>query len=235
MQRYTAPVRPRDGGPRSALTIAVILVVLIATAIVKPWNASVVAPIRVAASQAPLTPGPSATPGPPTEQDLVAPFCLQPSGWRVYAAERWSDRDVRSWRSAEVTSRATRPEDIRIPVTPLASQQILLLGYCAPVSGPEKPPTDVDVSVFRLPDRAEGPPIRLTLMRVQPVLRASSLGGVYAPPDSSGPAEWKDGTYVFRIGAPGRNAYVRWLAVRIHVTPRAFDEPVGENPATPKP
>ena len=234
MERRTAPVDPRGGGGRPASVVLIAAALLVAVAIVKPWGLPA-RPVPVAAPQPNPTPTPTAPPI--TADTLVAPFCFEPSGWRVFAAERWSDRDVRSWRSAETLAGATGPRDPRIPVTPVASQWIMSLGYCAPVAGAERPPPGASVSVYRLGD--EGDAQLLPLRRIQPPLRGSPLGAVFAPPASerptaAGPASgWQDGTYIFRIGDPGMDPLARWLGVRIDVVPppaRLTDTNPGSGP-----
>lgn len=232
MERRTGPLDPHRGGGRPALVVVIAAALLVAVALVKPWGLPVGLGLRVAAPPTAAPPGPTPTPAPLTDDTLVAPFCLQPSGWRVFAAERWSDRDVRSWRSAETFAGASGPRDPRIPITPLASQWVMSLGYCSPVAGPERPPPGATVTVYRLLDVVNEPQV-LPLRRLQPSQRASPLGVVYAPPTiwrstaggpafgpGSGPSSgWQSGTYIFQIGATNRPP-VRWLGVRIELLPQ---------------
>lgn len=241
MERRTGPVDPRGGGERPASVVVIAAAVLVVVALVKPWGLPASVNLPGAAPQrspsASPTPAPTATPV--TADTLVAPFCFRPSGWRVFAAERWSDRDVRSWRSAETRANATGPGDPRIPVTPLASHWIMSLGYCAPVEGPERPGAAAAVTVYRILDGADAE--LLALRRLQPSLRASPLGAVYAPPASPGGTAptvgpgsgWQDGTYIFRIGDSASDGQARWLGVRIEILPppaRLTDTNPGSGP-----
>jgi hypothetical protein len=180
-----------------------------------------------------------------TDEELVAPFCLSPSAWRVFATERWSNRGLRSWQAAAAATVASGPTDPTIPITTVSSQWIQTLGYCAPVDGPDRPPADSTVTLYRIP---AGPPKDgragelVATRRLQPVLRLSSLGADFAPPASSteattsGPASgWQAGTYVFRIEGPAGSAFVRWLGVRVDVLPQLFAaaEPRSSNDPQP--
>jgi hypothetical protein len=225
MERRTGPLDPGPRGDRPASVVVIAAALLVAVALVKPWGSPprLELPAPAARTVPSATPTPTPAPTPVTADSLVAPFCFQPSGWRVFAAERWSDRDVRSWRSAETFAAATGPGDPRIPVTPLASQWVMTLGYCAPVAGPERPGAATSVTVFRL--LGDGDAEVLSLERVQPLLRASPLGAVYAPPpmagSTAGPGSgWQDGTYVFRFGTSAADPSARWLGVRIQILPR---------------
>jgi hypothetical protein len=241
MERRTAPVRSARHERRAPSIVVAAAVVLIVVAIVKPWGSPSPDASPIGAPPRPASPLASplaspALPSPPSEDALVAPFCLQPSGWRIFAAERWSDRDVRSWRTAEAVSTASGPTDPRIPITPVPSQWILALGYCAPVAGPDRPPADSSITVFRLADEGRERMQVLDLRRLQPRTRPSSLGEVYAPPPIPGAAAgrasgWQDGTYVFRIGGTIGEPFVRWLAVRVEILPPP-DPTLSQNPAT---
>jgi hypothetical protein len=205
---------------------------LVAIAIAKPWGAPAPAPPNAAAQL------PSASTAAPlravsdretTDEELVAPFCLSPSGWRVFATERWSNRGLRSWQAADAATVASGPGDPTIPVTTVSSQWIQTLGYCAPVDGPDRPPADSTVTLYRIPsgsvtDTRAGELV--AAHRLQPVLRPSILGADFAPPASTGPTTfgpgsgWPAGTYVFRIDGPAGAGFVRWLGVRVDVLPQ---------------
>jgi hypothetical protein len=78
------------------------------------------------------------------------------------------------------------------------------------------------VTVYRLLDG--GGAELLSLRRLQPSLRGSPLGAVYAPPTLSGPtlgpgSGWQDGTYIFRIGGSTSEPLARWLGVRVQILP----------------
>jgi len=168
-------------------------------------------------------PSPSADPLADLER-----HCPEPSGWRVFAHERWSGGIVRSWKSLTPFTDASGPLDPTIPLIPVTSQQVPLLGYCAPWRGPDRPPSSATVTVWRVV-RADGtgsPTAELQrLQRVLP-LAATSLGALYAPPSTGGAppvrglraiASWTNGTYVFELADSA--GFQRWWAVQVTITP----------------
>lgn len=231
MERRTEPVSEPRGAHRDVTAVALGAVVLVGLALLKPWGV----PNPGATTEASPTPAGSAAtetnalPSPQSEESLVAGFCLQPAGWRIFTTERFGDRDVRVWRSAEATADAVDAADAEIPRTPVASRSVATLGFCAPVSGPDRPPIEATVTLYRIDPGA--PPSILAVGRVQPVARPSAMGSVFSPPlsknlDMDGQSGWVSGVYVFRVGGWTPGAYVRWLGVTIDVLP-------GISPATP--
>lgn len=231
------PLPPRQNGPTVSTVVAAIAVVL-AVAIVKPWGEGGGGPgLLIQATGSPPAAAPSRVPGPTPDaaRAIVSALCLEPTGWRLYATERWSDRNVRSWKSIEPVAAADGPGDPRVPFFPETSRTILTLGYCAPVTGPERPPGATTTTIYqRLADDVatpSGTPAWETIspQRVQPAVGSSPLGGAWGPPAIGKPgvtpaapaAGWASGSYVFRIATGGQGAavYVRWFGVVVEVAP----------------
>lgn len=229
------PLPPRRDGPTASSVLAAIVVVLV-VAIIKPWGVGGVAepqvePIGPAPARAPSV---AARPTPDVARELVSALCLEPAGWRLYATERWSDWLVRSWKSIQPVTNADGPGDPRIPQFPEASRAVLTLGYCAPVTGAERPPGPTTTTIYRRTDPVATPRGDeawevIDPARVQPIAGPTHLGGAWAPPDrpdrgaaASGPAPgWASGEYVFRIAADGADeaAFTRWFGVIVEVAP----------------
>ena len=210
---------------------------LVGLAIIKPWPTVIPgiggAPSASASRQAgPDTPKATATPD--IERALVSSFCLDPSGWRLFSSERWAGRRIRGWKVIEPASAADGPGDVRIPLVPEASRAVLTLGYCAPISGPDRPPGPTTTTIYRqVTDPAGSGGFgweTVVAPRIAPADTPSSLGGAWGPPGttgrsadpSSGPANgWPSGTYVFGIqgaGGAGRT-FERWFGVVVDVLP----------------
>jgi hypothetical protein len=233
------PVRlpPRPDGPSVSSVLVAIAIVLV-VAIVKPWGTADEAGVPIGTSRPARTEAPVRTPAPTPDvaRQRVAALCLEPNGWRLYATERWSDRGVRSWKSIEPVAFADGPGDPRIPMFLEASQTVLTLGYCAPVTGLERPPSQTTTTIYRL--AAAGGPGGdseweiIEPARAEPVAGSSPLGGAWAPPriaiagasSSVEPRGWPSGTYVFRIAGVGsaETASRRWFGVVVEVTPSAI-------------
>jgi hypothetical protein len=219
--------------------VVVALGLLIGLAILKPWSA--VAPGNLAGDRSSLgdrltvgaSPGtgsPAPTASPDAERALVSAFCLEPSGWRLFANERWAGRQIRGWKSIEPAVAADGPGDPRIPLVPQASRAVLTLGYCAPIDGPDRPPGPTVTTIYR---QVTDPSVRpgaigwetVVAPRLAPAGEVSPLGGVWGPPvpgEAPGLAVgWQSGIYVFGIvghGA-GDETFERWFGVVVDVLP----------------
>jgi hypothetical protein len=213
-------------------------VLLVGLAILKPW--STVEPGARPAGERPGS-GSRATAGPPAptarpdlDLALVASFCLEPTGWRLFATEHFAEYQVRSWKTMVPAPAAVGPGDERIPLIPEASRAVLTLGYCAPTRGSERPPEPTTTTIFhRVVDADAAGGVRwepLTAPRVLPVDGVSRLGGVWGPPGNTnrfidpppGATGWPSGTYVFRIASRGRAggpAFERWFGVVVEILP----------------
>ncbi|HYU49065.1 MAG TPA: hypothetical protein VEO91_03920 [Candidatus Limnocylindria bacterium] len=214
-------------GPGVALAAAAVFLVL---AILKPWGA--IPGFETTGSrgvggrgQAAASDGAAPSPS-PTQDPLVdlERHCPQPSGWRVFAHELWSGGNVRSWKSLTPAREASGPLDPTIPLVPVTSQQVPLLGYCAPWQGPDRPPGIGTISVWRItPDGQVAVPVRL--QRVFPA-QATVLGALYAAPSVAGAPpirglgaieSWPAGVYVFEM--TDGEGFQRWWKVEVIITP----------------
>jgi hypothetical protein len=209
------------GAPTKGSVVRLIWLVaaVVLVAFYKPWDSGSPLPPVSAYLPALQTPEVSPSPRPSTELDVVASFCLEPSGWRVYSSERWGGQGVRSWTALAPITSAIGPTDPRIPVVPVVSQSVLAIGFCAPVSGSDKPPTDASDRVYRLTEikiagvkttRAD----LLAPVRVAPVARPSYLGAAYAPPAGT---SWPNGLYIVRVEG---SAYARWFGIQVETLDR---------------
>lgn len=224
-------------GPWLALG-ALVLVILI----VKPWDAG----LQSAAGGAPGPPGPASPTHDPTvetpapvgspvaspsltgEAAAVADLCLVRSGWLVASVERWLDQTVRVGRAVEPAITASGPEDPAIPVTPVVSEGLLELGWCAPVAGEDAWPGDTRLEVWRIEGK-DGRPEALSPAGWPGI--ASPFGALSPPPrpwaQQDGPPVWPDGRYVFHHEAA--DGADRWFALEV-LSRQGSEAPSGEGP-----
>lgn len=225
----TPTIRLAGRGHGPSVVVAVVAVFL-AVAWVKPWPA--------AAPRAAIVPvGPTRPPAEPTPDPLsdLKYHCQEPSGWRVYARERWAGRALRSWRTMEPARVADGPLDPGIPVIPLGAT-IVNLGYCSPWNTAERPPAGATVAGWRLTARTTDPrsgweatPIELRATAPTP---ATVVAGLFAPPASrldrpgpSGEGTWSAGRWVFTVRGAD---YDRWWAIEVQLlAPPSAPIPVG--------
>ena len=201
--------------------------IALGVAIVKPWgvidDAARVSPQSPVVADARSAERPAVVPPTDTDRAIVSEMCLEPSGWRLFASERWADRIARRWVHVVPVAGASGPADPRIPLINEPSLAVLSVGYCAPVSGPERPPSAVSTTIYRL---RHGSAVRDPLAwdvirppRVLPTLDESSLGGAWASPGSTATSTtgWADATIVIKIAAarPGAEDYTRWFGAVI--------------------
>jgi hypothetical protein len=226
MEQRTHPVRtPDDDDPRAVPILLVSLALFLVVAILKPWAPPPFRGIDPPGAAVPtVRPQASMTPDPAVaEVRRVAAFCLEPNGWRVYADERWSDRDVRSWKTVQPIAVASGPTDRRIPVVGVSSRLVRAIGWCAPVAGTARPPSGSATRVFAVTSLPAGASAaQIVPPRLQPRDGPSSLGGVYGPPGgrplSTAAGGWPDGVFVFRIAGGPDDAFVRWFAIQVENT-----------------
>jgi hypothetical protein len=220
----TTRLAARDPGPRRIL---IVVLAGIAIAVAKPWvwGQPTPEPAGVAIVQ-PASNAPTATP-PPDPRRALGVHCPQPSGWRVYAHELWSEGRVRSWKTLTPATTATGPLDPSLPVVPV-SASVTALGYCAPWTGAERAPADATLSLFLVTQtRSTTEPVAMSMfVRTVAPDTETTLGGLYAPVGAlgsfEGPASrggsssaeptraWPPGRYVFALRSPG---WERWWVV----------------------
>jgi hypothetical protein len=231
----TQPVIPTSRGAGSALGLAVgVVAMAVAVAIVKPWG--VIDSTAGTTTRAPVAGEPrsakaATVPATDTDRAVVSEMCLEPNGWRLFAAERWPDRVARRWVRVEPLSGASGPADPRIPLISEPSLAVLAVGYCAPVTGHERPPASVSTTIYRLRHGSPADdPLAWDVIRpprVLPSTDESSLGGAWASPGSTAlsTSGWGDATIVMRIATarPGPEDYSRWFGVVIDVGHSAIE------------
>jgi len=210
-----APSRGR--GP-SGPVVAVAGVVAIVLALLKPWAVPepVATPVT-ARSVAPSTHLVTAAPVPtaPTGESAASGLCFGVAEWRVVAAEIWSGLPVRAWIAADGRI-GHDPLDPHIAFTPVVASSVPSLGFCAPVSGDDRPPADAVVALWRLDDA--GPTALRPRVREPAV--PTPFGRLWWPPADAAadPATWRSGRYVVGL-ASGTSDYVRFLGIEVIITP----------------
>ena len=239
---------PSVGGGPSVRTVLLVVLVALGLAYVKPWGSGDDPP-GPAASGPPGVPGGGfgaprrvSPPSSPTTEDrrrtaeeLVATFCLEPSGWRVFSTQEFGGRQVRSWTAAEPIALADGPDDPRIPLIPVISRAVLTLGYCTPVAGPERPPGPTVTTIFQrgvpgLTRTTEPVDIR----RLLPRLASSPFGAVYEAPRAGGTASgWQTGTWIFEITS--EQGFERWFGAAVEVIPPLPTPSAAAQPADARP
>jgi hypothetical protein len=229
--RFEAAVGGRSRLPQavSAIGIAFLAIVLI-----KPWGVmdpQASDPTAVAAGVASRPAARSAGPAasaraasaPVASEQAVAAICLDPGTWRTATIEQWHpDQTVRVWRALD--PRAARgPTDPSIARVPAVGETIPAIGFCAPVSGRDRPSGRAEVDAWRV-EGDSASPIQLRVMA--PLGAVSGLGALFAPPlDATN--GWPDGVYVFRHTILATQV-ARWFAVEVKTDatePRATRPP----------
>lgn len=220
-----AAVQTTGGGPPLGRWIG-LAVVLLGVAIVKPWGSAGAPPPSPAtgdraqaiaeggSATVAATRGPDATTRESATEAAVRSICFNPLSWRVATVERWRDQTIRVWRAIEPRIIATGPEDGRVPITPLVSEGVIELGWCAPVDGAAPMSGNAIVEVWRrTPSGAE--PVTMSSQRPGP--DTSPYGALYGAPAAPVVTLWNDGTYVFHQRAP--NGQESWFGVDLERRP----------------
>jgi hypothetical protein len=232
-----SPVAVAGGQPHLGRWVALV-VIAIALAIAKPWAGLEPPAARVVVPSPTATPSP--TPAPTPRQDtagpLVAAFCTDPTRWLVASSEHWRGQAVRVWRALDPATSASGPDDPTIPVVPVVSEALDLLGWCAPVVGPDRPVDQAFVGTWL---RVRGRAVPVHLVQALPPGDPSAFGQMYAPleavvaangaslapgpeasPIPSAPAAvWGPGQYVFHYQRAG--GFDRWFAIDVEILPLA--------------
>lgn len=210
---------------------AVLVVIAIALAVLKPWQGpqprreptTAAATAGTRATPA-LTARPTATPGPsPSPSPSPDPAirearsrlqCKSPSGWRIVTIEESSTRRTRTM-FPSIVMEAQGPGDPTIDGQQLFAAGLLAVGVCVP--GTER--DDVTAALARvslwrlLPDGSAE-----EMGTLEPVDSAlATLGeAYYAPPRSWRSAEWPAGRYVFEVTSDRTGGSDLWFALDYH-------------------
>ena len=217
----TPPLVRLAGGDRVAGRLSLVLGLFLALAIVKPWPSGPGERPR----PNPVVPTPTATPS-VDPLDVVRADCQEPPSWRTYSREAWDRGQLRSWRSLEPAARASSPLDPSIPTVPFVAT-VLELGFCAPWTGPERPPAGATVQAWQIqPEVSRGEGRQAAPIVLRPVGASLTLpyGGLFRPPPGSDAGRWPPGTWVFEVSGPG---WERWWAADI----KPVDESVASSPS----
>lgn len=216
-------VARRGRGPTIAATLVAAAFLV---GLVRPWDWLAggsppgPAPPAVIAEAGPATASPHpGVPGVPlaaqadgdAEAPAAAPTCAYPTAWRTATIQTWAGARARVWTAAEAVA-ARRVDDPSIPFNLVASDTVEAIGWCAPVTGPDRPPLAAVATLFRLED---GVAVEVAVDRLEPAV-PDALGELWLPP---GQAEgrrplWAPGRYVIRLAAPS-GGYERYLGMQV--------------------
>ena len=175
-----------------------------------------------------------ATAGPASQ----APTCAYPTAWRTATIQTWAGARARVWTAAEAVA-ATRVDDPSIPFNLVASDTVEAIGWCAPVTGPDRPPLAAEATLFRLED---GVAIEVAVDRLEPAA-PDALGELWLPQGQAGGRRplWTAGRYVIRLAAPS-GGYERYLGMQVGLpepeptlAPTLAPEPEPTAARTPEP
>ena len=162
-----------------------------------------------------------------------APTCGYPTSWRTAAISFWAGARARIWTAAEAVA-AAGPGDPSIPVHAIASDRVEAIGWCAPVSGPERPPLTATATLFRLRD---GVVTEVPVDRLEPA-GPDALGELWVPPAQTVGRRppWAPGRYVIRLATPA-GTYARYLGLEVGSAgaPSAAPAPSASGPAATEP
>jgi hypothetical protein len=207
--------------------------------LVRPWDwltggaAAVPAPPAMVADTGRAAPSPyagivalppSAQAGGDPEPASAAATCAYPAAWRTATIQMWAGARARVWTAAEAAP-ASGADDPSIPINLVTSDTVEAIGWCAPVTGPDRPPLTAEATLFRLVD---GVATEVAVDRLEPVAR-DALGELWLPREQAGGRRplWAPGRYVIRLATPS-GGYERFLGLRV-----GLREPKPQPSATP--
>ncbi|HYO44673.1 MAG TPA: hypothetical protein VES19_15850 [Candidatus Limnocylindrales bacterium] len=169
----------------------------------------------------------------PSTEPFQAPTCGYPTSWRTAAVSFWAGARARVWTAAEAVA-ATGPDDPSIPFHPIASDRVEAIGWCAPITGPDRPPLAAVGTLFRVRD---GVASEVAVDRLEPA-EPDALGELWMPPAPTvgRRPEWAPGHYVIRLAVPS-GSYARYLGLEVGVgdLPGAAPEPLPSRSPEPLP
>ena len=157
----------------------------------------------------PASTGTALRTAPPVPRTAIT--CALPSQWRSSTIEDWTGRQARVWKAVEVVQ-ASGPDDPSIPFEPIVSPTVTAIGWCAPVTGPDRPPQNLTASLYRLRD---GAAVQVVYDRLEPAA-PDALGELWVPlPRSVGNRpSWPLGRYVIELRSAS-GGYVRYLGLEL--------------------
>jgi hypothetical protein len=233
------PVARVGGSGRGPLGAIVVVILVVAVAIWKPWVEPAPAPAGVGAprpSPSSLAPratfAPSVTPG--SHPD--AAICYGLGSWRVVVVEDSPGRQVRTWIALEPIVTADGPTDPSIPIARVVSGGVEAAGFCGRTlrdrAGGRGEPSLL--SAWWLGEgRGHG---RLQVERVEPVADGTAvLWALKADPEAPDRA-WPVGRYVFEVGDPRPQrggATSEWFGIDIVEPPAPPSSPDVGQPSRP--
>ena len=205
-------VSRRGTGP--ALVAALVAAAFL-LGLVRPWDWLTGAPPPGDPGQGPLRAVDTAMPGGPTSPGTTAApvegaTCGYPSSWRTASISFWAGARAYIWTAAEAVP-ANGPDDPAIPFHAIASDRVEAIGWCAPVTGPERPPLTAEGTLYRL---LGGAAVEAPTDLLEPPA-GDALGELWVP--AQGPVgrrpPWAPGRYVIRLATPS-GTYERYLRHR---------------------
>jgi hypothetical protein len=252
-------VRPVGTRGRGATVAAVLIVLAFVVGLVRPWDflgdggggtpgpvadasGLVVAPTPPPAASSSDAGAPGAL---PTGDGSTSPTCGYPQGWRSATVQVWGGRRARVWTAVDA-AQARGPEDPAIPFNAIAGEDFTAIGWCAPVTGDERPPASAQGVLWQV--GTDGLAHRVAFRRLEPPA-PSSLGELWAPDTGStpGPSDspgvspsasgasgaapaWPLGGYVIELATPD-GTWSRWLGLELRAVPGSTAGPTA-SPAT---
>jgi hypothetical protein len=242
-------MRPVAGRGRGVTIAAVLIVTAFTIGVLRPWDwllpgaASGPGGTGPDASSAVLSRAtPTLPPGATPEPTARAPFptCGYPESWRSATLQRWAGQRARVWTAVSVAP-ASRPDDPAVPFQVIAGEDFRAIGWCAPVSGEERPPSGAIARLYRIED---GVAVETPHVRLEPPA-STALGELWGPvtTQTGATATWPLGRYVIELLTPD-GTWSRYLGLELRSaiepatpapppTPTALPTPSGE--ATPAP
>ena len=211
-------VSRRGTGP---VIVAALVAAAFLLGLVRPWDWLAGAPPSGDPDPRSLRAVGTAAPGrPPSPGATAAPVegatCGYPSSWRTASISFWAGARAHIWTAARAVP-ANGPDDPAIPFHAIASDTVEAIGWCAPVTGPERPPLTADGTLYRL---RGGAAVEVPTDLLEPAA-GDALGELWVPVQRAVGRRppWPPGLYVIRLATPS-GTYERYLGIDVGVPPR---------------
>ena len=218
------------GTSRQPLLVAVVLLLAIGLAVLKPWAVEPAGAAlgvggvaaRPGGSGAPAAsaaairePSSSSPPPGPTPASNTSGPCYYGLAWRVFTTDTTNNGLVHTWYGIQPV-RAAGPADQAIPEVEVHSRTLGQLGYCLQ-SAPGTPVQVLRTLAWQLP--LGGSPRAVQLVPVGPLAGPTpDQGAIFLPPAIDAgplPAAWAPAVYVFEIELAATPGAGEWFAVRV--------------------